>query len=80
MNPWHEVYLQSVIVTLQAEQLRRRVIGLHDGRAKEVGESPQLAQIPRRFAETEIEIDSGHRRALQRGRGVADENASSATR
>jgi hypothetical protein len=70
----HEIELKTVIVSHDAVQVRCRVIRAHHRRPERTRKRLQLADIPRRFAEEEIEIDRRDRCALQGRSGISNQH------
>ena len=73
VNRRHEIELEPV-VPYHAIQVGGRIVGSEHDRPESTCEGLQLVKIPGRPSKQKVKIDRGDRRALQSGRGVANEH------
>jgi len=64
VNRRHEIELKAVILPHDAKQVRRRIVWPQHRGSKRARERLELAQVARRLAKQEIEIDGRHGGAL----------------
>jgi len=75
MDCRHEVSLQAAVIVHDAIKLRFGIVWPQDDCIQTFRELLELPETSWRWPEHKIEIDCGHRRALQGSSGVTNENS-----
>lgn len=74
VNRRHEIELETIVFADHAVQVRCRVVRSKDRGPERSGEILELTKVVRCLPKQEVEVDRGHRRALERRCGVPNED------